>query len=169
MSFTITAKLPEYAGIALTLRITNPGSATRVNGDADDAFVDSASNFQFSATVAENLVGSFDYVIFRGSSVVETGSFCRKNAQTSVVIGASNCESESASEVTPGDGSLQSIRDNILARIAEVTAAPKPNYNIDGQSVSWQTYLDSLFAALEKINDQINASEPYEFVSRGVT
>lgn len=65
--------------------------------------------------------------------------------------------------------SLQKIKENLLARIEEVTSQPKPNYNIDGQSVSWQGYLDSLFAKLEKIDQQINASQPFEEISRGIT
>lgn len=74
------------------------------------------------------------------------------------------------SSLPGGSGSsLQAIRENILARIAEITASPKPNYNVDGQQVSWQSYLDSLFDKLETINQQINASEPYEEVSRGTT
>ena len=64
---------------------------------------------------------------------------------------------------------LATIKTNLLARIQEVTAQPKPNYNIDGQSVSWQSYLDSLFAKLDKINEQINSDTPFEEVSRGVT
>ena len=64
---------------------------------------------------------------------------------------------------------LQTIRTNILARIEEITASPKPNYSIDGQMVSWQSYLDSLFQKLDAINTQINASEPFEEVSQGRT
>lgn len=64
---------------------------------------------------------------------------------------------------------LETIRANILARIAEVTAAPKPNYNIDGQEVSWQDYLDSLFTSLKQIDDNLQTSEPFEVVSRGIT
>jgi hypothetical protein len=59
------------------------------------------------------------------------------------------------------------IRNNILARIEEITSQPKPNYSIDGQQVSWQSYLDSLWASLDRVNTQINASEPFEEVSRG--
>lgn len=65
---------------------------------------------------------------------------------------------------------LESIRANILARIAEVTASPKPNYSIDGQQVSWQSYLDSLMKQLDAIDIRINSTqEPFEVVSRGVT
>lgn len=63
--------------------------------------------------------------------------------------------------------SLQTIRANILARIEDVTSKPRPNYNIDGQQVSWQGYFDSLMASLDKIDAQINAAEPYEIISRG--
>jgi hypothetical protein len=64
---------------------------------------------------------------------------------------------------------LAAIKTNLLARIEEVTAQPKPNYNVDGQQISWQSYLDSLMLNLDRINAQINASEPYEEVSRGIT
>lgn len=64
---------------------------------------------------------------------------------------------------------LLTIRDNLLARIQEVTANPKPNYSIDGQTVQWQSYLDSLFAKLESVNGQINAAEPFEEVTRGIS
>lgn len=65
--------------------------------------------------------------------------------------------------------SLNAIKDNLLARIQEVTAKPKPNYSIDGQTVNWQSYLDSLWAQLEKVNQQINSAEPFEEISRGIT
>jgi hypothetical protein len=63
--------------------------------------------------------------------------------------------------------SLATIRTNLLARIAEVTANPKPNYSVDGQSFSWQSYLDSLMKNLDAINAQINAESPFEIVTRG--
>jgi predicted RND superfamily exporter protein len=64
---------------------------------------------------------------------------------------------------------LERIRTNILNRIEEITANPKPNYSIDGQSVSWQSYLESLMQQLERINEQINSETPFEEVSRGIT
>jgi hypothetical protein len=64
---------------------------------------------------------------------------------------------------------LATIKSNILARLEDITSQPKPNYSIDGQQVSWQSYFDSLMANLERINTQINASEPFEEVSRGRT
>lgn len=62
---------------------------------------------------------------------------------------------------------LEAIRSNILARIEEVTTQPKPNYSIDGQQVSWQSYMDSLWTGLHQVNAQLNAAEPFEEISRG--
>jgi len=56
--------------------------------------------------------------------------------------------------------------DNIAARIADLTANPRPNYSIDGRSYSWQSLLDSLLAAQEKLlqADQ-QADGPFEVVT----
>jgi ACT domain-containing protein len=64
---------------------------------------------------------------------------------------------------------LATIKNNILAQLQDISANPKPNYSIDGQQVSWQSHFDSLMNALERINAQINAAEPYEIVSRGTS
>jgi hypothetical protein len=65
---------------------------------------------------------------------------------------------------------LASIRAGILVRIAELTSQPKPNYEIDGQKVSWQNYLDSLVQSLQAINALLLQDiEPFEIVSRGAT
>lgn len=69
----------------------------------------------------------------------------------------------------PTQSTLLQIRANLLTQIELVTRNPKPNYNIDGQQVSWQSYLDSLFAKLKEVDEQLNAAEPFEFVSRGET
>lgn len=75
----------------------------------------------------------------------------------------------SANDPAPASD-LATIRENILARIAEVTSKPKPNYTIDGQTVSWQSYLDSLMKSLDAIDARIQANqEPFEFVSRGTS
>lgn len=37
------------------------------------------------------------------------------------------------------------------AAIAAALASPKPSYSIDGQSVSWQQYVDGLHANLERL------------------
>ena len=63
---------------------------------------------------------------------------------------------------------LQTIRQQLLERIAEITAAPKPTYSIDGQEVEWAEYLKSLRESVDWIDRQQAKSEsPFEFVSRG--
>ncbi|HEY1065911.1 MAG TPA: hypothetical protein VGE52_07370 [Pirellulales bacterium] len=64
---------------------------------------------------------------------------------------------------------LQNVKTQILARIEELTAQPKPNYSIDGQQVSWQSLLDSLWNKLEDVDRRIAAAEPFEILSRGGT
>lgn len=64
---------------------------------------------------------------------------------------------------------LKAIKRNLLTQIEEMTAAPKPNYTIDGQAVSWQSLLDSLWDKARQIDEQIIAVEPYEIVSRGTS
>lgn len=62
----------------------------------------------------------------------------------------------------------------IIARIAEITASPKPDYSIDGQTVSWRAYLDSLISAqqaeVQSIGELLklmNIIAPYQFQSSG--
>ena len=54
--------------------------------------------------------------------------------------------------------SLQTIKAQLLARIVEITAEPKPNYTIRNQTISWQSYLDSLFSKVKEIDTMINAN-----------
>jgi hypothetical protein len=63
---------------------------------------------------------------------------------------------------------LSTARDNIAANLAAMTADPKPNYTIDGQSVSWQSLFDSYLQQLEKLNAQIAAADPFEIHSQGL-
>ena len=64
---------------------------------------------------------------------------------------------------------LLTARDNVAANLAAITADPKPNYTVDGQSVSWQSLFDSYMAQLEKLDAQINGAQPFEVRSRGLT
>jgi hypothetical protein len=64
---------------------------------------------------------------------------------------------------------LLAARDNVAANLAAITADPKPNYSVDGQSVSWQGLFDGYMAQLEKLDALINGAEPFEVRSRGVT
>ncbi|MBX3380899.1 MAG: hypothetical protein KF805_12475 [Phycisphaeraceae bacterium] len=50
---------------------------------------------------------------------------------------------------------LAQIETNLLAAIENVTANPKPNYNIDGQQVSHADHLKTLLDALDQIQKKI--------------
>lgn len=56
---------------------------------------------------------------------------------------------------------LKTARDNVAARIKEITASPKPSYEIDGQSVDWNDYLKTLLGALKDIDEAITDRDPY--------
>jgi len=64
---------------------------------------------------------------------------------------------------------LKTTRDNIAARLAEITASPKPSYSIDGQTVQWAAYLRALTSQLEDVNKAISSAEPYEYQTRAIT
>ena len=65
---------------------------------------------------------------------------------------------------------LKTIRTQLVARITEVTASPKPSYSVDGQAVSWTQYLAELRKQLQEINEQINQADgPFEFHTQAFT
>jgi hypothetical protein len=53
----------------------------------------------------------------------------------------------------------QTIKSQTLSMIADITMAPKPSYNIDGQSIQWTDYLKQLRATVEWCDQQIARSE----------
>jgi hypothetical protein len=53
--------------------------------------------------------------------------------------------------------SLQTIKAQTLALLVEITAQPKPNYTIRNQTVSWQSYKDSLLSDLKEYDRLINS------------
>jgi hypothetical protein len=65
---------------------------------------------------------------------------------------------------------LVTIRDGITAKLAAMSANPKPNYSIDGESMSWQSLFDSLVSQLDKINAQIQMADGgFEVRTQGIT
>ena len=59
---------------------------------------------------------------------------------------------------------------NIDAKILEITANPKPNYSIDGQTVNRGDFLKQLMDARRNLAELINIAEgPGEVVIEGVT
>ncbi len=64
---------------------------------------------------------------------------------------------------------LAAIRSQTLALIAEITAAPKPSYTLDGQRVSWTEYLRQLQQTVEWCDRLLAGEEPFEMHSTGFT
>lgn len=61
------------------------------------------------------------------------------------------------------------IKTQTLARIAEITAEPKPTYQIDGQMVAWADYLKQLQKTADWCDAQQAANTPIEVRSQGIT
>jgi hypothetical protein len=73
--------------------------------------------------------------------------------------------------VSAQNDSLVAIRDSILTIITAQTAAweaagSPPNWSMDGESWSWDTWLISRLNELEKINTMIARSKPFFKVRR---
>lgn len=62
---------------------------------------------------------------------------------------------------------LETIKTQTLARIAEITASPKPSYNIDGQDIRWGDYLRQLRGTIDWANGQLAGETIVEVTSRG--
>ena len=62
---------------------------------------------------------------------------------------------------------LTVIKQQTLARMAEITAQPKPTYQIDGQTVSWGDYLTRLQGTVDWCNAKLAGAQPFEFQTRG--
>ena len=56
---------------------------------------------------------------------------------------------------------LTTIRDNLIAELTTESASPRPNYSIDGRSVSWNDYRISLLEQIKDLTEQINDLSPY--------
>jgi hypothetical protein len=59
------------------------------------------------------------------------------------------------------------IKSQTLAVMAEITANPKPTYQIDGQMVAWGDYLSQLQRAVDWCNAKLAAESPFEVRSQG--
>jgi hypothetical protein len=61
------------------------------------------------------------------------------------------------------------IKTQTLARIAEITAEPKPTYQLDGQMVVWGDDLSRLQKTVDWCDAQLAANAPIEVRSQGYT
>lgn len=57
---------------------------------------------------------------------------------------------------------LESIKSNYLQALDDDALNPRPDYSIDGQTVSRAQWRDSLLMKIKEINALIQADEPYE-------
>lgn len=64
---------------------------------------------------------------------------------------------------------LRRIYSQVLTLLAEVTAQPKPTYELDGQQVAWTEYLRELRLTLEWCERKLAAIENAEIATRGCT
>jgi hypothetical protein len=64
---------------------------------------------------------------------------------------------------------IVTIKSQTLARMAEITAQPKPTYQIDGQSVAWGDYLVQLQKTVDWCNEKLAGESPVEVQSQGYT
>lgn len=62
---------------------------------------------------------------------------------------------------------IATIKTQTLAIIADITAQPKPTYSVDGQTISWGTYLAQLRDTVKWCNAQAASESPFEVHSRG--
>ncbi len=64
---------------------------------------------------------------------------------------------------------LVAARDNVALQLADLTANPKPTYDVDGQKVDWDTHFKALSAQLESLTLAIQGAEPFEVQTTGYT
>lgn len=64
---------------------------------------------------------------------------------------------------------IESIRSLTLAQLVELCANPKPTYSIDGQTISWTAYIQSLQQTVDWCDAKLVGLEPFEVQSRGTT
>jgi len=64
---------------------------------------------------------------------------------------------------------LDTIKAQTLARIAEITAGPKPSYELDGQKIAWSDYLQQLRSTVDWCNEKLAGETPFEIRSQGYT
>jgi hypothetical protein len=64
---------------------------------------------------------------------------------------------------------IEAVRSQALAQLVELRANPKPTYSIDGQSVSWESYIRSLQETVDWCDAKLAGLDPFEVRSRGYT
>jgi hypothetical protein len=62
---------------------------------------------------------------------------------------------------------LTTIRDDALARLAEICTNPKPSYTADGRTVDWEGYATQLRQTIDWCNAQLTG--PVEIRSQAIS
>lgn len=63
----------------------------------------------------------------------------------------------------------ETIKSQTLQQIADLRANPKPTYDIDGQSISWESYVESLQRTVDWCDRKLAGYDPYEHRTEGLT
>jgi hypothetical protein len=58
--------------------------------------------------------------------------------------------------------SLQTVLDNYVSILEDISANPKPSYQVGDRAVSWNEYQKMLLDLIKGLNEQINALSPFE-------
>ena len=59
---------------------------------------------------------------------------------------------------------LQATLQQVILLMALITMFPKPSYSVDGQSVSWDTYYNTLLGSIKELRAQIQIEQgPFEY------
>jgi hypothetical protein len=64
---------------------------------------------------------------------------------------------------------IETIRSLTLAQLVDLRANPKPTYSIDGQTISWTSYVQSLQQTVDWCDAKLVGLEPFEVQSQAVT
>ena len=64
---------------------------------------------------------------------------------------------------------IKTIKSQTLQLIEDLRANPKPTYSIDGQTVSWTHYVETLQRTVDWCDRKLVDSEPFEIHTQGIT
>ena len=64
---------------------------------------------------------------------------------------------------------IETIKTQTLQQIVDLRVNPKPTYTIDGQNVSWESYLESLQKTVDWCDKKLSQYDPFEIRSQGYT
>ena len=64
---------------------------------------------------------------------------------------------------------IRTIKTRTLAQLAELRTNPKPTYSLDGQQISWESYITSLQQTVDWCDEKLAGCDPFEISSLGAT